>query len=343
MPPEKVVDVQALAGDSTDNVPGARGIGIKTAAQLIGDYGDLDTLFASAAEIKQPKRRETLTDPESVKLIRISKELVKLVDDVAASKCRSTISACISPTRKTLVAFFKAMEFTTITKRAAETYGIDAGAIEPDPAFVGPAGWRGRNGDVLPKSPATKWSRRSRPTQSGRKCWCRVRMRAMASSCKAPPRRGPARSPPQAPPKQQDAESTARPIRRSRGSKSLLSIAAAYEAGQLAVDTETTSLDPMQAELVGISLALGAGPRLLYPARAIASEGKGDLFGGGDLLPGQLPLATVLARLKPLLEADGVLKIAHNMKFDWLVFRQHGIEVTPIDDTMLSPMCSMPA
>ena len=82
VPPEKVVDVQALAGDSTDNVPGARGIGIKTAAQLIGDYGDLDTLLARANEIKQPKRREALTDPESVALIRVSKQLVSLVRDV---------------------------------------------------------------------------------------------------------------------------------------------------------------------------------------------------------------------------------------------------------------------
>src|SRR5580658_8988115 len=77
--PEKVVDVQALAGDSTDNVPGARGIGVKTAAQLIAEYGDLEALLARAHEIKQPKRRETLTDPESVALIRVSKTLVTLI------------------------------------------------------------------------------------------------------------------------------------------------------------------------------------------------------------------------------------------------------------------------
>ena len=82
VPPEKVVDVQALAGDSTDNVPGAPGIGVKTAAQLINEYGDLDTLLARAGEIKQPKRRETLTNPETVELIRISKQLVTLVRDV---------------------------------------------------------------------------------------------------------------------------------------------------------------------------------------------------------------------------------------------------------------------
>ena len=80
--PDRVVDVQALAGNSTDNVPGARGIGIKTAAQLILEYGDLDTLLARATEIKQPKRRETLTDKDSVELIKVSKQLVTLVCDV---------------------------------------------------------------------------------------------------------------------------------------------------------------------------------------------------------------------------------------------------------------------
>src|SRR5271155_4848649 len=82
VPPAKVIDVQALAGDSTDNVPGAPGIGVKTAAQLINEYGDLETLLARAGEIKQPKRRETLTNPENVERIRISKTLGTLVRDV---------------------------------------------------------------------------------------------------------------------------------------------------------------------------------------------------------------------------------------------------------------------
>ena len=82
VPPNKVVDVQALAGDSTDNVPGAPGIGVKTAAQLINDYGDLETLLARAGEIKQPKRRETLTNPEVVDLVRVSRQLVNLCTDV---------------------------------------------------------------------------------------------------------------------------------------------------------------------------------------------------------------------------------------------------------------------
>jgi len=149
--PENVVDVQALAGDSTDNVPGARGIGLKTAAQLIGEYGDLEALLARANEIKQPKRRETLTDPESVALIRVSKQLVSLVRDVPLEVPLEDL-ALHPPDGKTLVAFLKAMEFSTITKRAADAYALDAAMIEPDPAFAGPAGWRGRDGAALATS-----------------------------------------------------------------------------------------------------------------------------------------------------------------------------------------------
>src|SRR6185312_8055576 len=92
VPAEKVTDVQALAGDATDNVPGAPGIGIKTAAQLIAEYGDLDTLLARAGEIKQPKRRETLTNPEIVEKIRISHKLVSLVADVDVETPLSALS-----------------------------------------------------------------------------------------------------------------------------------------------------------------------------------------------------------------------------------------------------------
>ncbi len=338
--PEKVADVQALAGDSTDNVPGARGIGVKTAAQLIGDYGDLDTLLARASEIKQPKRRETLTDPESVKLIRISKELVTLIDDVAVEVPLDELGLH-QPDAKTLVAFLKAMEFTTITKRAAETYGIDAGAIEPDPAFVGPAGWRGRHGDilgnVLPEIAGEKViETETPPTQAAPDVFVpRKNARYGEIAAKQHATTGPGEL---AAARAAEARATAvdRSAYKTITTLEELSgeIAAAYEAGELAVDTETTSLDPMQAELVGISLSIAPG-RACYIPLGHRSEGKGDLFGSADLLPGQLPLDAVLAALKPLLEADGVLKIAHNMKYDWLVFRQHGIEVRPIDDTML--------
>ena len=149
--PDKVVDIQALAGDSTDNVPGAPGIGVKTAAQLIGEYGDLDTLLARAGEIKQPKRRETLTNPESVKLIRLSRQLVELVRDVAVETPLDTLGL---PKLEgaPLIAFLKAMEFTSITKRVADLCSLDASAIEADARFVGAGGWRGRNGEAAPPS-----------------------------------------------------------------------------------------------------------------------------------------------------------------------------------------------
>ncbi len=161
VPPEKVIDMQALAGDSTDNVPGAPGIGVKTAAQLIAEYGDLETLLARAGEIKQPKRRETLTNPGIVELIRISRKLVTLVRDV---ELETPLDALGMPKLEgeKLIAFLKAMEFTTITRRVGEICGVDANAVEPDPAFVGPGGWRGRNGEAAAAAPRRSQPRRRR-------------------------------------------------------------------------------------------------------------------------------------------------------------------------------------
>ena len=141
-----MVDVQALAGDSTDNVPGAPGIGLKTAAQLILEYGDLETLLARAGEIKQPKRRDVLTNPDNVALIRVSKQLVTLDREVPVE---TPLEALATPQLdgKALIAFLKAMELTTITRRVAEICGVDASEVEPDPRFAGPAGWRNRNGE----------------------------------------------------------------------------------------------------------------------------------------------------------------------------------------------------
>src|SRR5271163_4512108 len=150
--PDKVIDVQALAGDSTDNVPGAPGIGVKTAAELILEYGDLETLLARAGEIKQPKRRDTLTNQETLALIRISKELVTLVRDV---ECEVSLDSLGMPKLEgeKLIGFRKAMEFTAITRRVGEICGMDVNAIESDPLFVGAAGWRGRGGEAKTPTP----------------------------------------------------------------------------------------------------------------------------------------------------------------------------------------------
>ncbi|GLI91690.1 DNA polymerase I [Methylocystis echinoides] len=319
VPPGRVVDVQALAGDSTDNVPGARGIGVKTAAQLINEYGDLDTLLEKAGAIKQPKRRETLTDPESVKLIRLSKKLVELVRDVPLETSLDDLGLH-QPDAKKLVAFLQAMEFTTITRRVSELYGVDASEVEPDPAFIGAAGWRTRDGAAA-EAPA----------------------QAPAQAPKTP-------APAQAPPVDGLAPSTLAAARKAQALAAKIDrsayetvmrverldqwIADAFAAGVVALDTETTSLDPMSCALVGVSLALEPG-RACYIPLQHREGGNGDLFGGADLVPGQIPLAAALDRLKPLFESDAVLKVAQNMKYDLLVLSRHGVDVAPIEDTML--------
>src|SRR6476661_9231719 len=129
VPPEKVVEVQALAGDSTDNVPGVPGIGIKTAAQLIVEYGDLETLLKRAGEIKQPKRREALI--ENAEKARISRKLVLLDDRVKLDVPLDEL-AVHEPDARKLIAFLKAMEFSTLTRRVADYSQIDPADIEPD-------------------------------------------------------------------------------------------------------------------------------------------------------------------------------------------------------------------
>src|SRR6059036_3524467 len=132
VPPNKVVEVQALAGDSTDNVPGVPGIGIKTAAQLIVEYGDLEQLLFRATEIKQPKRREALI--ENAEKARISRKLV-LLDDKVALEVPLAELAVHEPDARKLLAFLKAMEFSALTRRVAEYAQIDPADIEPDPGF----------------------------------------------------------------------------------------------------------------------------------------------------------------------------------------------------------------
>ncbi len=134
VPPAKVVDVQALAGDSADNVPGVPGIGIKTAAELIGQYGDLDNLLAHAGEIKQNKRRENLI--EFAEQARISRELVRL-DETAPQPVDFADMGLAAPDPASLFGFLKAMEFTTLTKRLASRYEADPMAFDADARLAG--------------------------------------------------------------------------------------------------------------------------------------------------------------------------------------------------------------
>jgi DNA polymerase-1 len=332
VPPEKVVDVQALAGDSTDNVPGAHGIGLKTAAQLINEYGDLETLLARAGEIRQPKRREILTDPESVALIRTSKQLVSLVCDVPLEVPLDDLGL-EAPDGMTLVGFFKAMEFSTITRRAAEAFGVEAALIEPDPAYAGPAGWRGRDGMVRPQAgiaPTAPLASATGSPEGPRRNARYGEQTPQAAIATGPGELAAARSA-AARLETFDVKSYETILSLDRLDSYL---AEALETGVVAVDVETSSLDPMLAELIGVSLCAAPGRACYIPLRH-KGEGADDLFGGGDLVPGQLSADAVLARLKPLLEAPDILKIAQNMKFDRLVFAQRGIELNPADDTLL--------
>jgi len=336
VPASKVIDVQSLAGDSTDNVPGAPGIGIKTAAQLITEYGDLDTLLARAGEIKQPKRRETLTNPETVEKIRISKQLVTLVDDVKVETSIDDL-ALHAPDGKTLVAFLKAMEFSAITKRAADIFSVDANEIEPDARLVGPGGWRGRNGEAgaapeaAPAPGATAEAANGKSEVSGPRKNARYGEQApTAAITTGPGALASARA--------EAFRSMAFDLKKYQTVTTLEALDAilqsAYEVGRVAIDTETSSLDPQQTQLVGLSFCVTPGEAFYVPL-GHCSEGGNDLFGGGELVPGQLPLDAVIARVKPLLEDAGVLKIAHNAKFDWIVLRQHGISMDPVEDTLL--------
>jgi len=324
--PDRVVDVQALAGDSTDNVPGARGIGVKTAAQLIGEYGSLDELLARAGEIKQPKRRETLTDPRSVELIRLSKKLVSLVED-APLECALDDLGLAAPDAKRLIAFLKAMEFTTITRRVAELFAIDASEIEAQADLVGAGGWRMRNGDALPEHEAQA---KPAPAQS-----IAIPTTTIARHAPTDGLTPAALASERATQSQGGAFDRSTYVTISDLETLERWLAEAREAGAVAVDTETSSLDAMQADLVGVSMALGAG-RAAYVPIGHVKGAEGDLFGEQGLVPGQLREADVVARLKPLLESPDVLKIAQNAKFDWLVLAQRGIDMAPVADTMLA-------
>ena len=313
--PDKVIDVQALAGDSTDNVPGAPGIGVKTAAQLIGEYGDLDTLLARASEIKQPKRREALTLPENVNRIRISQKLVTLVRDVPL-ECPLEHLAAPTLDGKELVAFLKAMELTTITRRVGELCGADVSAIEPDPHFAGPAGWRARNGEsaLAPEAETPPAPTPEAPLAAPEGTTPADLMRTRANEAKAPVDRS--------------AYKTVRSL-----DELSAWIARAHEDGVVAFDTETSSLDPLRADLIGVSLAVSPNEACYIPIGH--RIGADDLFSGGGLVPDQIREEDAIALLKPLLEATGVLKIGQNVKFDMQVFAQRGVTVAPIDDTML--------
>ncbi len=304
--PDKVIDIQSLAGDSVDNVPGVPGIGVKTAAQLIAEYGDLETILARAPEIKQQKRRENLI--AFAEQARISKKLVTLDDHVPVTHDVGSF-AVDTPRASDLIGFTKALEFSTFTKKVAGELDCDASAIDPVPVEV--KFWPPEGAELPPAAAPPKAAPKT-------------------------PGEAPAASP--AGPTQEEASLLAIPFTHADyETVTSLSVLktwadAASETGYIALDTETDSLDSMRANLVGVSLALAPGKACYVPLQHKATGG--GLF-GGETVEGQIPLAEAVAVLRPLLEDPSILKVGQNLKYDIEVLKRHGMAVFPIDDTML--------
>jgi DNA polymerase-1 len=324
VPPDKVIEVQALIGDSTDNVPGVPGIGVKTAAQLIGEYGDLETLLKRAGEIKQEKRRQTLI--ENADKARLSKRLVTLDDKVKLDVPLEDL-AVHEPDYKRLIAFLKAMEFNTLTRRVAEFSGVDAAEIEPATSVAPPA------------SPAPRQTIAASAEAPG------LPLTGGGMTPKKKPN-GPPTTPVEMTPQALSAErlASARQAKFDRSRYEIVStrdrlnawVERARDIGMAAINVVTIGDDPMQATLCGVALAVAPNEACYVPLahRKGGNGNAGELF-GGELAPDQMHETDALAALKPLLEDPGVLKVGQNLKFEWQIFAVRGIEMCSHDDTML--------
>ena len=280
--PDKVVDVQALAGDSVDNVPGVPGIGIKTAALLINEFGDLETLLARAGEIKQNKRRESLI--EHAEKARISKQLVALDAHIDPPMPLEDLKIT-HPDRDKLFAFLQEQGFRSVLTRMEKKFGTS-------------------------DTPETITANPDAPVTAA----------------------------------QDEALATPAPAYELVQDEKALQawVTRATEAGVVALDTETTSLTPAMAELVGISMSTAKGNGCYVPLGHRDPKGYSESFDFSmadkkteevDLT--QIPLKRALEILKPMLEDPSVLKVGHNIKYDLQMFLAHDIRVAPVDDTML--------
>ena len=253
--PSKVIDVQALAGDSSDNVPGVPGIGVKTAAELINKYGNLETLLKSANEIKQNKRRETLIENKDKALI--SKKLVTLRHDAPVDR-NLTEFKLKEIDKDKLYKFLREMEFNRLLSSAISAYG----------------------------EPSLKGIQVNSNNNENQKTIDKKDYHLITD------------------PKKIDTW-----------------IKEAEEIGEVAVDTETSSLDPHQADLIGVSLSSKIGKACYIP---IGHNSKKCIN-----------LDIVIKKLKPLLEDPSIKKIGQNIKFDFIILSKNGIEISPMEDTML--------
>jgi len=285
VPPDKVGDVLALMGDSSDNVPGAPGIGPKTAAELINTYGDLETLLARAHEIKQPKRRESIIN--NTDIIRLSRKLVAL-DEQAPLPLPMDELPSPHPDNSGLLGFLQHQGFRSLVSKIEKELGQTAPVLAHNPA---------------PSVSAATPELAEAPPALSRLSEAHLAAAYGPYECV------------------QDLPTLQRWV------------AHAQAAGVIAVDTETNSLTPCTTTMVGISLAVAPGQACYIPL-AHVSAAAGELALAADRPP-QLALADIVSALKPLLEDPAVLKVGQNLKFDLQVFAQHGIHVSPFDDTML--------
>ena len=252
---DKVIDVQALAGDSTDNVPGVPGIGVKTAAELIKEYGDLENLLKNAKKIKQNKRRETLIENKDKAII--SKKLVTLKKDVPVkNQIEEFVLKEID--REKLFNFLREMEFNRLLSSAISTYGETE--------------FSQTKNEINNEKKNSKISKENYfliKTEDEVKDWLK----------------------------------------------------AAEEIGELAIDTETTSLDAHQTNLVGISMSYAIGKACYIPISHKDYKNLNE--------------EKIIKILKPFLEDHSIKKIGQNIKFDYIIFYKRGIDMNSMEDTML--------
>ncbi len=275
--PDRVTHVQALIGDSVDNVPGVPGIGPKTAAQLMEEFGTLEGVLENAPSIKQNKRRESLI--EHADAARMSFKLVQLKEDLELPLSLEALKIR-EPENEKLLAFLQENNFSSLLKKKENEFGVSAPPAPKAEGATAPSWTDGSYELVMQMDQLEAW------------------------------------------------------------------IAKAQAAGHVAIDTETTSVNAMQAELVGISLCVEAGEACYIPLAHVAEQtqsgGQSSLFGddeGGATewrrVDGQLDRDTTLQALQPMLQNPAILKSGQNIKYDMLVLHKYGVEISPIDDSML--------
>lgn len=307
--PSRVIDVQALAGDSSDNIPGVPGIGLKTAATLIQEYGDLETLLKRAGEIKQPKRRQNLIDFADE--ARLSRELVTLKKDVPLENPHVLDSFQRRPlSAEQIFPFLDENQFKTLRSRV-----LKLGLTPPMPSPEVTSPESSEDQGSRPEE-VTNESKTLQPASTPKQAVLPKASDALLPglSCAS-----------KAYTLIQDQQTLAQWVEALKG------------AGVFAFDTETTSLDPRKAELVGLSLSYAPGVACYLPLSHKKSPEEATLFGPSEAsrLPDQLSIEEVLEALRPLFEEPGFRKIAHNAKYDLTVLRRYGLVCRGLDDTMV--------